>query len=66
MVKMNNTKGYESWGSVQNADIYQVIAYMHITDAKNGGFIVPTQKNITSKDTKRFKSGKDAYIRRSY
>lgn len=36
-------KGYASWGKVQNADLFQVIAYMHIIDAQNGGFIVPTQ-----------------------
>ena len=37
-------KGYDSWGSVQNADIYQVISYMQILDANRGGFLVPTKK----------------------
>ena len=37
-------KGYDSWANVQNADLYQVIAYMHITDAQGGGFIVPTKQ----------------------
>ena len=37
-------KGYESWGNVQNADLYQVISYMQITDANRGGFLVPTKK----------------------
>ena len=36
-------KGYDSWGSVQNADLYQVISYMHITDSQRGGFLVPTR-----------------------
>jgi 5-methylcytosine-specific restriction endonuclease McrBC regulatory subunit McrC len=37
-------KGYDGWGNVQNADLYQVIAYMHISDALRGGFLVPTRK----------------------
>lgn len=37
-------KGYSDWGKVQNADIFQVIAYMHIIDASIGGFLVPSHK----------------------
>ena len=37
-------KGYDSWGSVQNADLYQVISYMQVLDANRGGFLVPTKK----------------------
>lgn len=34
-------KGYSDWGSIQNADLYQVISYMHILKLDHGGFIVP-------------------------
>lgn len=41
-------KGYNSWRNVQNSDLYQVIAYMHIIDANNGGFLVPTHQQELS------------------
>lgn len=34
-------KGYQKWGNVQNPDLYQVMAYMHILEADKGGFLVP-------------------------
>lgn len=34
-------KGYSDWGSIQSADLYQVISYMHILKLNHGGFVVP-------------------------
>lgn len=34
-------KGYEDWSKVQNADLYQVISYMHVLRLDRGGFVVP-------------------------
>lgn len=34
-------KGYSSWDKIQNADLYQVITYMHILKLERGGFVVP-------------------------
>ena len=34
-------KGYDDWNKVQNADLYQVITYMHILKLDMGGFVVP-------------------------
>ena len=36
-------KGYEGWAAIQNADLYQVMAYMHILDVRKGGFLVPVK-----------------------
>lgn len=34
-------KGYSDWSKVQNADLFQVISYMHTMDLEQGGFVVP-------------------------
>ncbi|MBO7476544.1 MAG: hypothetical protein J6U04_01255 [Salinivirgaceae bacterium] len=34
-------KGYSDWSKVQNADLFQVISYMHTLDLEQGGFVVP-------------------------
>ena len=34
-------KGYSEWKDVQNADLFQVIAYMHVLGLNRGGFLVP-------------------------
>lgn len=38
-------KGYSDWGSIQNADLYQVITYMHILKLNHGGFVVPVSNS---------------------
>ena len=42
-------KGYEDWKDVQNADLFQVISYMHILSLKQGGFIVPKENDLSPK-----------------
>ena len=45
-------KGYEDWNKVQNADLYQVISYMHVLKLDRGGFVVPVsndEKQLTTK-----------------
>ncbi len=44
-------KRYEGWGNVQNKDLFQVIAYMHIINGTKGGFLVPTKKKELSTKT---------------
>ena len=39
-------KGYSNWGKVQNEDLFQVIAYMHIINGTKGGFLVPAKENM--------------------
>ncbi len=34
----------DEWGKIQREDIYQVLSYMHITNLKSGGFVVPLKK----------------------
>lgn len=34
-------KFYDDWNKIQQRDILQIIAYMHVLDKKSGGFIVP-------------------------
>lgn len=36
-------KRYSDWGSIQNADLFQVISYMHILGLQKGGFVVPVE-----------------------
>ena len=38
-------KGYPDWGSIQNADLYQVISYMHILKLNHGGLVVPVSNS---------------------
>lgn len=38
-------KGYSDWGSIQNADLYQVISYMHILKLNHGGLVVPVSNS---------------------
>ena len=38
-------KGYEDLGTVQTADLYQVISYMHILKLNHGGFVVPVSND---------------------
>ena len=38
-------KGYEDWNKVQNADLYQVISYMHVLKLDRGGFVVPVSND---------------------
>lgn len=40
-------KGYSEWKYVQNADLYQVISYMHVLNVDNGGFIVPVANSVS-------------------
>lgn len=42
-------KGYTSWPDVQNADIFQIISYMHILDVKKGGYLIPVTASIQTK-----------------
>ena len=50
-------KGYTDWSDVQNADMYQLISYMHVLNVDLGGFLVPVDwtgkrlpvKNLTGK-----------------
>lgn len=36
-------KGYADWSHIQNADLYQVISYMHVLNVNLGGFLVPVE-----------------------
>lgn len=38
-------KGYVDWNKVQNADLYQVISYMHVLKLDRGGFVVPVSND---------------------
>lgn len=38
-------KGYSDWGSIQNADLYQVISYMHVLKLNHGGLVVPVSNS---------------------
>lgn len=55
-------KGYNDWGKVQNADVFQVIAYMHIIDATVGGFLVPSLKQPLAPKTLNGSRAEQMYI----
>lgn len=49
-------KGYDGW-NVQNQDLYQVIAYMHILNVWTGGFLVPVKTDRQRTKTLNGRSG---------
>ena len=42
-------KRYEDWKKIQPADIYQVMAYMHILDVSKAGLVVPAEHHNNAK-----------------
>ena len=53
-------KRYEDWKRIQPADIYQVMAYMHILDVSKAGLIVPDEQHNNAK-RKQF-NGRGGYM----
>ena len=55
-------KGYKQWSNVQNPDLYQVMAYMHILEADKGGFLVPIEDERLKTKTLCGRSGSMSVI----